>query len=1033
MRKYGTDLSRIVVVFPNKRASLFLNDALVKLAGRPLWSPRYITISELFREYASPVQVGDEIKLVCELYRVYTEVTGFEETIDHFYGWGQVLLSDFDDVDKNLAPADKVFANLRDIHELDDVSYLTDEQRELLRKFFSNFTDDHNSRLKERFLLLWSRIGDIYHRFNERLKELQIAYEGALYRSVVEAPSKPPPVGEAYCPPHPSKLPRLGEASTADLAQQASPTGGGLEGAYLFVGFNLLLPVEQRLFALLKAQGKARFYWDFDRYYMQSEAGYFISQYLDRFPNELDSSCEEIYDRFRQPKDIRFISASTENVQARYVAQWLTEQGQESRIEAGRRTAIVMCNEALLPTVIHSLPPSVGSVNITTGYPLQHTPVASFINLLYALLTAGYDPQRQRYRYPFLKRMEKHPYMKYLSPLQTSPCRGGLQSTPSLQTSPCRGGLQSTPSLQTSPCRGGLQSTPSLQTSPCRGGFQTAAGGGLGEVLSFLLDTVATVARNAAAQDAGEGAPLRDESFFRAYTLLNRLSALVEAGDLQVDEVTMGRLISQLIQQTTIPFHGEPAEGLQVMGVLETRNLDFDHLLLLSANEGNIPRGGSDTSFIPYSIRKAYGLTTIEHRVAIYAYYFHRLLSRAKDVTLVYNNATSDGQTGEMSRFMLQMLVESPHTIGQYTLRAGQAVMPLTPHPIEKTPAVLDVLRRRFSADRSSADRSSAARFSVCRDSVAVSSSSSPPAPLLTPTAINRYMRCPLQFYFYYVEGLREPDDLEEERIDNRLFGNIFHTAAQLLYERMMERSPRIMAGDIDQVLKQRVDIERMVDTAFRMELFKQADGTPAPTLPELNGLQIINREVIIRYLRQLLELDRRLTPFTILQLEKDVVLPLPIASLGITTTIGGRVDRLDSIVHEGEERIRVIDYKTGAGRLRPLPDVEAIFESDQLRNHSDYYLQTLLYARLVSRDHPGTAVAPALLFIQHTQADDYDPILCFGKQKILDVATADGDRFVQLLTEKVNEIFSPDLPFTPTDDRDRCRNCPYAQFCGTR
>lgn len=951
LQKYGTNLSRVVVVFPNKRASLFLNDALASMAGKPLWSPRYVTISDLFRLHAAPVHVGDPIKLVCELYKVYTEVTGFDETIDHFYGWGQLLVSDFDDVDKNLAPADKVFANVRDIHELDDVSYLTEEQRQMLHRFFSNFSEEHNSLLKERFLRLWSRIGDVYHRYNQRLHELQLAYEGALYRSVAE------------------------KADTMAFPYDH----------YLFVGFNLLQPVEQKLFTTLKNQGKAHFYWDFDHYYLHAEAGHFISQYLDRFPNELDSSRSDIYDNFRQQKDICYVSAPTENVQARYLSQWLQDR------EVSRRTAIVMCDESLLPAIVHSIPPTVGSVNITTGYPLQLTPVSSFIDLLYSLLTAGCDHQRRRFRHPFVKRMKKHPYMKYLT------------QDPSLKD------------------RWSFETDNSLLIERLAGG----------EPLSLLLEAVGSVARNAAQQDAEEGAPLRDESLFRAYTLLSRLAALVNSGDLQVDEVTMGRLINQLIQQTSIPFHGEPAEGLQVMGVLETRNLDFDHVLLLSTNEGNVPRGTNDSSFIPYSIRKAYGLTTIEHRVAIYAYYFYRLLSRVKNVTIVYNNATSEGKTGEMSRFMLQMLVESPHPIRQFTLNAGQNVQPLRPRPVEKTPAVLDALRRRFATSHS---------MPVVPNSSLT--------PLLTPTAINRYMRCPLQFYFNYVEGLREPNEEDEDLIDSRMFGNIFHTAAQLLFERMMERSPRIMAGDIDQLLKQRVDIERVVDKAFCMEFFKQSDGKPATSMPELNGLQIINREVIIHYLRLLLQLDRQLTPFTVLRLEADVVVPLHIASLGITTTIGGRIDRLDSIIHKGEERIRVIDYKTGAGRLRPLPSVDSIFDGTQLNNHSDYYLQTLLYARILSsqlsspqstfhipNSTPGSPhhipVAPALLFIQHTLADDYDPILCFGKEKILDMNTADGNRFVELLVEKVNEIFSPELPFNPTSNREQCINCPYVHFCG--
>ena len=181
------------------------------------------------------------------------------------------------------------------------------------------------------------------------------------------------------------------------------------------------------------------------------------------------------------------------------------------------------------------------------------------------------------------------------------------------------------------------------------------------------------------------------------YTLLNRMSGLADEGILTVDTSTLQRLVMQVVQSTTIPFHGEPAEGVQVMGVLETRNLDFDHVLLLSCNEGYMPRGVNDTSFIPYAIRKAYGLTTVDYKVAIYQHYFHRLLQRAHDVTLVYNNATTDGQTGEMSRFMLQLMADAPVPISFHSLKAGQQPLLRQPKAIAKTPAILDILRRRFS------------------------------------------------------------------------------------------------------------------------------------------------------------------------------------------------------------------------------------------------------------------------------------------------------------------------------------------------
>ena len=871
IRKYGTDLSRLVVVFPNKRASLFLNEALVRLAGRPVWSPAYITISQLFRSQ-SELTVADPIKLVCDLHRSYVEVTGFDETLDHFYGWGQLLLTDFDDIDKHMAPADKVFANLRDYREFDDVSYLSEEQRDVIRKFFSNFTDDHNTLLKERFLRLWSRMGDIYHNFNRRLADQHLAYEGALYRQVAEQ-------------------------------LQKSPFWEDSGGLYLFVGFNMLQTVEQRLFAYLKAEGKARFYWDFDHYYMKAEACHFISQYLSDFPNELPVDDDNIYRNYQRPKQITFAAAPTEDIQARYISQWL--QDVPERISDGRRTAIVLCNEALLPTVVHCLPAAVDSVNITTGYPLQQTYVASLVERL----------------------IRQHP-------------------------------------------------------------------------LSEVISRITQLAKEPETADS----PFKAEACFRTYTLLTRLQNLIDSGDLRVDAITLQRLVGQLILQTSIPFHGEPAVGIQVMGVLETRNLDFDHLLLLSTNEGNMPRGITDSSFIPYSLRHAFGLTTADHKSAIYAYYFYRLLSRATDVTIAYSNATVDGQSSEMSRYMLQLTVEDTcHKIAHRTLQAGQSVRLRRPQTVEKSPAVVDTLRRRFASS------------------------------ILSPTAVNRYMRCPLMFYFCYVEGLREPDDTEDGVIDNRVFGNIFHNAAQILYEQLKQRNPHIVASDLDELLKTKVDIERAVDKAFNDEF----DGD----VPQ-GGMAVINREVIIHYLRQLVEVDRRLAPFTILELEHDVAQSLPVPSAGMTVKAGGRVDRLDRISFGDGEQIRVIDYKTSARRLKAIKTIDDIFDPAKLADHTDYYLQTLLYARIVSKSqHVRRAaapsqpsqplpVAPALLFIQHAGTDDYNPVLKLGNDYIDDVATPDGDRFVKLFMEKVNEIFDPSQPFVPTADTSHCKTCPYAHLC---
>ena len=881
LARFGTNLSRVAVVFPNKRASLFLNDHLARLAGRPLWSPAYITISDLFRSH-STLQVADPILLVCELHKCFTRCTGIDETLDHFYGWGQLLLSDFDDLDKNMGPADRVFANLRDIHELDDVSYLTDEQRKLIQRFFSNFSDEHNSELKQRFLRLWSRIGDIYHTFNEQLAAQGLAYEGALYRQVVED-----------------------KTITFDY------------DTYVFVGFNLLQQVEQTLFRQLEREGKALFYQDTEE---------------------------------QPPQDITFISAPTENIQARYVSQWLTPK----RIADGRRTAIVLGNEGLLQAVIHCLPDDVDKVNVTTGYPLLQTPIASLVTQLLNLQVNGFSTRTQSFRRRWLDTVARHPYASFLP-------EGYAASH--------------------------LTDGPSL--------------------LHWLLSLVRHIATNISEAAANSSLftvhfSLTSESLFRMYTLLNRLSGLTDEGILNVDIPTLQRLVAQVVQSTTIPFHGEPAEGIQVMGVLETRNLDFDHVLLLSCNEGNMPRGVNDTSFIPYAIRKAYGLTTVDYKVAIYEHYFHRLLQRAHDVTIVYNNATVDAQKGEMSRFMLQLMVERGD-ISFRSLKAGQSPLLRQPQPIDKTAAILDILRQRFSNDRGG----------------------------ISPTAVSTYLRCQLRFFYRYVSDLQEPDDIDDELIDNRLFGNIFHKAAQTLYEPFNSR--RVTTMMLDDLLKDKVAIERAVDAAIRSEFLKNqgdrsrdslgtSDHGPVPLI--LDGLQLINREVIIKYVRLLIETDRRLAPFTILGLEKRVSMPWG------ETKVGGIIDRLDSVTDPatGQERIRVIDYKTGARHLRPMPDVDAIFDPAQISNHSDYYLQAFLYSHIV-RQHREEPVSPSLLFIQHAAAEGYDPTLVIGREPVTDIAVH-SDRFIALLKETTDAIFSPDLRFTPTDDRNRCRSCPYAALC---
>ena len=356
-RKEG-NLAHTAVVFPNKRAGLFFNEHLAQLSDKPIWSPAYISISDLFRELSS-YEVADPVKLVCELYKIFRQETQSQETLDDFYFWGELLISDFDDADKNMVETNRLFNNLQDLKALmNDYTFMDEEQEAAIQQFFHNFSIEKRTALKEKFISMWDVLGNIYNRFKSTLKEKQIAYEGMLYRETIE---------------------------TLDVNTLPYET-------YVFVGFNVLNKVERELFKKLQNAGKALFYWDYDAFYMDKkhhEAGEFIKRNLTEFPSALSGIT---FDSLKQPKEINYISSPTENAQARYLPQWIRQNLTENEKE----TAVVLCNESLLQPVLHSLPSNVEHVNITMGFPLSQTPVYSFLNTLLELQIQGFNTNNGR-------------------------------------------------------------------------------------------------------------------------------------------------------------------------------------------------------------------------------------------------------------------------------------------------------------------------------------------------------------------------------------------------------------------------------------------------------------------------------------------------------------------------------------------------------------------------------------------------------------------------------------------------------------
>lgn len=939
------NLAHTAVVFPNKRAGLFFNEYLAQESESPIWSPAYVSISELFRSL-SPWEVGDPVKLVCELYKIFRRETQSTETLDDFYFWGEMLISDFDDADKNKVDTDKLFSNLQDLRNImDDYTFIDDEQEEAIRQFFQNFSIERRTALKERFISLWDVLGNIYKGFRESLASQNIAYEGMMYRHVIEHLDV-------------DKLPYE---------------------KYVFVGFNVLNKVEHTLFTQLKDAGKAVFYWDYDEFYMKEnrqavthEAGEFIRRNLRDFPSPLSG---ELFKNLSKPKEVHYIASSTENAQARYLPQWI----RNNLTTPEKETAVVLCNEALLQPVLHSLPAEVKHVNITMGFPLSQTPVYSFLIALLELHTHGFNFKSGRYTFQSVVTLLKHPYTRQLTG-QAELLEKELTRNNRFYPLPGELGKDEFLTRLFTPLSGNLN---------------------LCIRLSETLQQVAGIyqANTSGTEDTDAFNQLYRESLFKAYTTINRFRTLIEEDELTVQSETFRRLLVKVLSATNIPFHGEPAIGMQVMGVLETRNLDFRHLVLLSVNEGQLPKSGGDSSFIPYNLRKAFGMTTIEHKIAVYAYYFYRLLQRAERITLIYNTSSDGLNRGEWSRFMLQFLIEWPHPITRQFLEAGQSPQGTSPITVEKTP---DVMRRMQSL------------FDVRAN----------PKAKFSPSALNYYLDCPLKFYYRYVAGLSAPDEVSAE-IDSATFGSIFHYAAEHIYKDLTTHGKVINKEALETLLRNEVKLQDYVDTAFKKLFF----NVPQNEKPEYNGVQLINSAVIARYLKQLLQNDLRYAPFTFIASEMEVDEPIDIQTPKgvIKSRIGGIIDRMDS----KDGTLRIVDYKTGGDANTP-PHVESLFIPDKKR--SNYVFQTFLYAAIMCRKQPTMKIAPALLYIHRAATETYSPVIQMGEPRKPKEAVEDFSKYEKEYRERLQglleEIFNPEKSFTQTEIIEKCTYCDFKALC---
>ena len=948
IHRFGTDLADLTVVFPSRRARLFFNRYLVDEVNRPLWSPQYSSIDELF-ESVSPYRPGDSLQLIGDLFQSYLSVYNAvsekpsAETLDEFFFFGEILLRDFDDIDKNLVDSKALFSNLLDLDRLkDDFSHLSENQREALIRFGNIFTGDSKSatvpgsRLKTAFASIWNLLGEVYSVFKEKLHRQGTAYPGMMMRSVIENESCEFP-GKQYA----------------------------------FVGFNVLNQCEESLFKRLKHN--SLFYWDYDAFYLRSEAGQFIRKNIGKFGSALN---DPEFDCFlNQPKEIAFLAASTESGQTGIIPHWIKTASQTTDFD-DPDSAIVLCNESILPVVMHTLPPTgVENVNITMGFPLTQTPIAGFLQVLSDLQTKGLVSPGIFY-YKYVLPVLRHPYTVLIFPEASEVERTMVDANIFYPD-------------QTLLKDETIFSTTGDATELCR-------------YLSELVKKLGKSFKNKPDSD-DVYAGLYQESIFRAFQTVNRLYGLLQSGQWSLEKPTFLRLLRKLLTVIRIPFHGEPVKGLQIMGVLETRTLDFKNLLLLSVNEGFMPGTSNDNTFIPEFLRHAFGLSTIEREDSIYAYYFYRLIQRAEKITFVYNTDKTQTGKAEMSRYLLQLLIDSRFPIQRHTLQAS--IQPLQAQPIfiRKTDEILLKIKNIYDFN------------------------TNPEAKPLTPSHLNTFIDCPLRFYFQKIEGYENPDQLSDE-LDSSVFGTIFHQAAELLYREIGNTGGEkrfapftVEKEQLDAYLRADSDhrIRRFAAQAFQKVYFK---GRPVDE-SQYNGEQLINFHVICKMLKRLIEFDRLQAPFKVIGLEWKDYAFIELDDYPVRLKIGGVIDRLE----EKDGKILILDYKTGgsAKSFKALEDL--VSEKDKRASH---IFQTFVYASVFIRLDPSRLpVVPGLLYMQDIWKDDYSPEIIFEKEPITDFRTI-NEAFEKLYLQTISSLFDPAVPFQQTGFESNCLYCEFKELC---
>lgn len=902
IKNYSDKLSNTIVVLPNKRAKIFLVEALKKQIENNILSPEIISIEDFIQDIAG-IRSIDSIELLFEFYEVYLSITEKtnQQSFELFANWAKTLLQDFNEIDRYLLEPSHVLSYLKDIEDIKKWGIEVEQKTQLL----------------ENYIDFWKLLPNYYQSLYIHLLNKGIGYQGLIYREAVN---------------------NLNHFSNSVQEKQ-----------FVFAGFNALNAAEEKIIQHLIASDQAKIYWDIDQTFLNDsfhDAGLFVRRFKENWKYYKSNPFEWIVNDFSQSKNIQIIGTPKTIGQAK-IAGGIIENVINSNCNTTLdKVAIVLGEENLLVPLLYSLPSSVGALNITMGYSSKNNPAQILIAKLFKMHTNALTRNAKNYVL----------YYKDVLDILTHPLVEPYAKTGALVNII----NQNNYTFITHHKLLELNPNPSDLFLLL---FQKWENGSLAvlETISNLLQTIKTNLNN-----DNEEEKITKAFVYAIFKVINKLINYYSQHE-HIDKIeTLYAIYKQVIELAEVSFEGEPLNGLQIMGVLESRVLDFETVIVTSMNEGKFPAGKSQNSFIPYDVKRELGLPTFKEKDAIYTYHFYHLLQRAKNIYLLYNTESEGLDAGEKSRFITQLEVEKQanHHLSHEIYNAVLPEMAYQPMVIPKSESVM--LRLKEIAEKG-----------------------------FSPSALTSYIRNPIQFYFQKILRISEVEEVEENIALNTL-GTIIHETLKALYDPFVGKF--LSENDISTCFKL---LDNEVLKQFKL-IYKEGEIKKGRNLL---AFEVAKRNVF-NFLKVELESIKNGDAIKILALEQRFERVLEHPSLPFPVKIGGSVDRIE----ERNGNIRIIDYKTGKVEAANVTLKTWKGLTQDIKN--DKIIQVLAYAYMYEALAKGKPIEVGIISFKNLKSGFLPFTFKENKEETTIIDTAVLNNYLEQLVLLLNEILDESVPF---------------------